>query len=43
MDGESDDDASSWSSASPDPDDNSDDDVASWSSIYSYHVSRYPH
>ena len=43
MDGEYDEDASSWSSSPPDPDCNSDDDVASWPSIYSYHGSRYPH
>ena len=43
MDGETDDDASSWSSASPDPDYVSDDDVASWPSLYSYHDSRYLH
>ena len=43
MNGENDDDPSSWSSAPPDPDHNFDDDVASWPSIYSYHHSRYPH
>ena len=43
MDGEIDDDTSSWGSAPPDPDHDSDDDVASWPSIYSYHGSWYPH
>ena len=43
MDGEIDDDTSSWGSAPPGPYHDSDDDVASWPSIYSYHGSRYPH
>ena len=43
MDGENDDDASSWSSASPDPNNDSDGDASSWPSLYSYHGSSYPH
>ena len=43
MDGDNDDDASSWSSASPHYDQDSDDDASSQPSIYSYHGSRYPH
>ena len=43
MDGETGDDASSWSSAPPGPGHNSDDDVVSCPSMYSYHDSRYPH
>ena len=43
MDGENDDDASSLSSASPDPNHNSDDDASSWPSLYSYHSRCHCH
>ena len=43
MDGDHDDDASSWSSVYSHHDGDHDDDTSSWSSVYTHHASRYPY